>query len=68
MGRTKKITIEVPEALLRRAQKVSGEGLTATVRQGLEMLADSVVYDRLLDLKGKVHVQYDIEALRRDRR
>ncbi len=68
MGRKKKITIEVPEDLLRRAQRVSGEGPTGTVLQGLEILAGSDVYDRLLELKGKVHLHYDIEELRRDRR
>ena len=36
MGRLKKITVEVPTDVLKRAQKVSGEGVTGTVRRALE--------------------------------
>lgn len=68
MGRLRKITIEVPDDLLRRAQRVCGEGPAGTVRKGLEILAGSDVYERLLDLKGKVDLEYDVEELRRDRR
>jgi hypothetical protein len=68
MARSKKVTVELPEDLLRRAQKISGEGPTATIRKGLEILAATDVYERLLSLKGKVHLQYDIDDLRRDRR
>ncbi len=68
MTRQKKITVEVPDDLLRRAQKVSRDGVTATVRQGLELVAGSDVYDKLEQLRGKVHLEYDVETLRRDRR
>jgi post-segregation antitoxin (ccd killing protein) len=40
-----KITVYVPEDLMRRAMKVSGLGITATVRlalQGLVMQAESI--------------------------
>jgi hypothetical protein len=68
MARRKKITVEISEELLRKAQRVSGEGPTGTVVRGLEILAASPVYERLLELKGKVHLKYDIDELRRDRR
>lgn len=44
----------LPEDLIKRAQEATGEGLTPTVRQGLEMVAASKVYDTLLKLKGKL--------------
>ncbi len=52
--RMKKLTILVPEDLLRRAQKATKSGATPTVRKGLELLAAHDVYSRLLALQGKV--------------
>jgi len=52
--RMKKLTILVPEDLLRRAQRATKSGATPTVRKGLELLAAHDVYDRLLALEGKV--------------
>lgn len=40
--------------LLRRARERTGRGVTATIRQGLELMAASEVYDRLRALGGKV--------------
>ncbi len=67
MGRTKKITVEVPVDLLRRAQKVSGAGVTETVRQGLEKVVKSDAYRQLLALRGKVKFTESIESIREDR-
>jgi hypothetical protein len=50
----KKLTILVPQDLLRRAQRATKAGATPTVRKGLELLAAQDVYDRLLALEGKV--------------
>jgi hypothetical protein len=52
--RMKKLTILVPENLLRRARRATKSGATPTVRKGLELLAAHDVYDRLLALEGKV--------------
>ena len=52
--RMKKLTILVPQDLLRRAQRATKGGATPTVRKGLELLAAHDVYDRLLALEGKV--------------
>ena len=45
--RARKVTVHVDEDLLRRAQERTGEGVTATIRQGLELVAASEVYERL---------------------
>lgn len=67
MEQAKKITIQVPENLLRKAQKASGLGITPTVRQGLELLAASESYEKLRRLRGKVKFSINLKALREDR-
>jgi len=64
---TRKITVEVPEDLIERALRSSGEGLTATVRQGLALVAAGKAYEGLKELRGKVRLRLDLEALREDR-
>ena len=54
MHTARKITVEVPEELLERAQEASGEGITQTVRTGLRLVAASRTYARLRELRGKV--------------
>jgi len=67
MVRTRKITVEVPELLLHRAQKQSGKGITGTVRQGLELLAAAQACDELAALRGKIRFSIDLETMRDDR-
>ena len=63
-----KITVHVDRDLLRRAQEQTGKGVTATIRQGLELVAASEVYDRLRALRGRVTFSIDLKKLREDRR
>lgn len=63
-ARMKKLTILVPEDLLRRAQRATKTGVTPTVRRGLEVLAARDVYDRLLALQGKVKFGMTWQELR----
>lgn len=51
--RMKKLTILVPQDLLRKAQRATKSGATPTVRKGLELVAARDVYDRLLKMQGK---------------
>lgn len=64
--KVKKLTIEVPEDLLERATAVSGQGITPTIRRGLELVAASGAYARLRDLKGKVKFSIKLSELRED--
>jgi hypothetical protein len=68
MPATRKVTIEVPSDLLRRARRSTGEGITATVRRGLELVAARNACEELRRLRGSVQLSIDVEALRRDRR
>lgn len=68
MKPARKITVEVPEDLLRKAQRSTGEGITSTIRRGLALLAASSAYDELRRLRGAVRFSIDLDELRRDRR
>jgi hypothetical protein len=67
MAAARKITVEIPDELLQRAQKASGAGITQTVRAGLQLLAASDVYERLLQMRGKVRFGRTFEELKDDR-
>ena len=68
MRATRKVTIEVPAELLRRARRSTGAGITATVRRGLELVASRSAYEGVRALRGQVRLSIDLKALRRDRR
>lgn len=63
----RKITVILPEDLLRRALRASGEGITPTLRRGLELVAAKDAYQGLLKLKGKFDLKIDLAESRRDR-
>lgn len=67
MKAKRKITLEVSADLLDRAQRASGEGVTQTVRTGLELVAASRTYARLRGLRGKVHFARTWTELKADR-
>ncbi|MFZ0632126.1 MAG: hypothetical protein WA399_01715 [Acidobacteriaceae bacterium] len=67
MEEGRKITVEVPAQLLKRAQEASGAGITQTVRTGLELMAASRAYARLLEMRGKVHFSRPLADLKADR-
>jgi hypothetical protein len=63
----RKITVEIPADLLEKAQQASGKGITQTIRSGLELLAASRAYERLRQLRGKVHFSRTASELKDDR-
>ena len=64
---THKITAHLPVDLLRRAQEVTGQGVTETLKRGLEELTTADAYRRLRALRGKLKFSIDLEELRRDK-
>jgi hypothetical protein len=64
---TTKITVELPTDLLARARESTGEGITGTIRRGLELVASSRAQEQLRKLRGKVRFTVDVRALREDR-
>jgi hypothetical protein len=67
METARKITVEVPEDLLEKAQQASGAGITQTVRTGLQLVAASHAYARLRELRGKVRFSQTTDELKADR-
>jgi hypothetical protein len=67
MEPARKITIEVPQDLLDRAQKASGAGITQTVRTGLQLVAASHAYARLREMRGTVRFSRTLAELKADR-
>jgi hypothetical protein len=67
METARKITVEVPEDLLEKAQQASGAGITQTVRTGLQLVAASHAYARLRELRGKVRLSQTTDELKADR-
>jgi hypothetical protein len=64
----RKITVHVPEDLLERAQKATGDGITETVRAGLRLVAAGETFRQLAKLRGTVKFSIDPAKLREDRR
>ena len=62
--RMKKLTILVPEELLRKATEATRAGATPTVRMGLKLLTARRAYDRLLGLQGKVKFSMTWQQMR----
>jgi len=67
MDTVRKITVEVPRELLKKAQRASGTGITQTIRTGLQLVAASHTYARLRQLRGKVRFSRTWEELKTDR-
>jgi hypothetical protein len=57
--KTRRITANLPEALLREAQKVSAQGITETLILGLEIIARKSALGKAQDLKGKIALSPD---------
>jgi Arc/MetJ-type ribon-helix-helix transcriptional regulator len=64
MGEMRKITVEVPEDLLEKAQEFTGVGISETVRKGLELLRQREAQQRVRALRGKIKFGVDLMALR----
>jgi hypothetical protein len=63
----RKITVHIPEDLLERAQKSTGQGITETVRQGLRLVAAGETFRQVSRLRGTVRFSIDPARLREDR-
>jgi len=64
---TTRITVRLPTALLRQAQATTGEGVTGTVRRGLQRIVAVDAQKKLRELRGKVPIAVEVETLREDR-
>jgi hypothetical protein len=67
VGAIRKVTVHLPADLLERAQRATSQGITATIRQGLQLVGAKNAYEGLLRLRGKVKFSIDPKKLREDR-
>jgi hypothetical protein len=67
MGEMRKITVQVPEAVLEKAQAYTGEGVTQTVTAALKRLASVQAQQELLKLRGKVKFSMTWQEMKYDR-
>lgn len=68
MSTLRKITVHVPEDDLRRAQELTGEGVTETVRAAIKKLASIQAQHELRRLRGTFKFTLDLDELREDRK
>jgi hypothetical protein len=67
MNDMRKITAVLPTELLARAQANTGEGLAETLRIALERLNHAEWCRKMLELRGKIRIDIDLDELREDR-
>jgi hypothetical protein len=67
MGELRKITVQIPEDLLEKAQIFTGEGVTETVRIALTKLASMRAQQEFRKLRGTYKSGLDLDELRLDR-
>ena len=61
-------TVEIDEQLLKRAMRVSGaKTKSEVVRLALELMVRIAQQEKLRSLRGKLHWEGDLAAMRRDR-
>ena len=68
MDATRRVTANLPAALLDDAMRATGQGITETIVAGLERLKRADAYRKAMALKGKVQVSLDLDASRERRR
>jgi hypothetical protein len=64
VGRAKRITANLPEDLLADAMKITRRGITDTLVEGLRLVRRARGYEKALALRGRVHLDIDLEASR----
>ena len=67
MNAQRKVTVHLPDDLLVKAQRASGQGITETLRQGLRLVAAGETFQQVSMLRGRVKFSVDVRQLREDR-
>jgi hypothetical protein len=67
MSELRKITVQVQEDVLEKAQAYTGEGVTQTVNAALKQLASFQAQQELLKLRGKVKFSVSYDEIKRER-
>ncbi len=62
--KTRRVTANLPAELLDAAMDVTDKGITETLIEGLEQVRRRRFYEKLKQLKGKIHLNIDIDESR----
>lgn len=69
MAQSRRITANLPDDLLRDAMRVTRRGITDTLVEGLRLIRRARAYEKAMALRGKLHLDVDLEVSReRNRR
>ncbi len=61
---TRRVTANLPVRLLEEACRATGDGITETLVRGLDLVRRSAAASRARSLRGKLHLDLDLAALR----
>lgn len=64
MKNSKKITLNLPSDLIQDAQKITGVGITETIREALIELKKKKAREEILKLRGKIAFELDLNKTR----
>jgi hypothetical protein len=68
MARTRRVTANLPEDLLKDAMEVSGRGITETLVAGLRLVRQSRAHAKAMALRGRIELDIDLDESRERRR
>jgi hypothetical protein len=68
MAKSRRVTANLPDDLLREAMAVTGTGITETIVSGLRLLRRTRAYEMAMALRGKVELDMDLDQSRGRRR
>lgn len=63
-GASRRVTANLPKALLAAACRSSGEGITDTIVRGLELVKRQAAAEKAKQLKGKLKLDVDLDESR----
>jgi hypothetical protein len=60
----RRVTVDLPNELLRAAQEVTGKSVTETLIEGLEQLRRRRFYERAMKLRGALRLEINLDESR----
>jgi hypothetical protein len=64
VGDVRRITVSIPDALLRDAMRVTGKGITETLVEGLRLVRRTRAYEKARVMRGRMRIDVDLRLSR----
>lgn len=64
MTTVRRVTANLPRKLLEEAMEVTGEGITETLVEGLELIRRRRAYAKAMALRGSLDLEVDLDVSR----